>query len=74
MLSLAKIYVDENESIDQAIKRFRKRCERDGIKRELKKRAFYEKPSMMRKRKKEQAKRKELKRIRKYQQRMNRKR
>jgi small subunit ribosomal protein S21 len=74
VLSLAKIYVDENESIDQAIKRFRKRCERDGIKRELKKRAFYEKPSMMRKRKKEQAKRKELKRIRKYQQRMNRKR
>jgi small subunit ribosomal protein S21 len=74
VFSLAKIYVDENESIDQAIKRFRKRCERDGIKRELKKRAFYEKPSMMRKRKKEQAKRKELKRIRKYKQRMNRKR
>ncbi len=71
---MAKIYVDENESIDQAIKRFRKRCESDGIKRELKKRAFYEKPSMMRKRKKEQAKRKELKRIRKYKQRMNRKR
>ncbi len=65
---MAKIYVDENESIDQAIKRFRKRCERDGIKRELKKRAYYEKPSMMRKRKKDQAKRKEMKRIRKFSQ------
>ncbi len=65
---MAKIIVDDNESIDQAIKRFRKRCERDGIKRELKKRAFYEKPSMLKKRKKDQAKRKELKRIRKYQQ------
>ena len=68
VLFLAKIFVDENESIDQAIKRFRKRCERDGIKRELKKRAFYEKPSMQKKRKKEQAKRKELKRLRKFQQ------
>lgn len=70
---MAKIYVDENESIDQAVKRFRKRCERDGIKRELKKRAYYEKPSMMRKRKKDQAKRKEMKRVRKFGQRSRRK-
>lgn len=71
---MARIVVDENESIDQAIKRFRKRCERDGIKRELKKRAFYEKPSMQKKRKREQAKRKELKRLRKFHQKVGRKR
>lgn len=62
---MTKIEVGDNESIDAAIKRFRKKCERDGINRELKKRSFYEKPSLKKKRKRESAKRKLEKRLRK---------
>ena len=62
---MTRIEVGENESIDAAIKRFRKKCERDGINRELKKRSYYEKPSLKKKRKRETAKRKMEKRLRK---------
>ncbi len=62
---MTQIEVGDNESIDMAIKRFRKKCERDGINRELKKRSFYEKPSLKKKRKKETAKRKLEKRLKK---------
>ena len=61
---MTKIDVGENEPIESAIKRFRKKCERDGINRELKKRSFYEKPSIKKKRKKESAKRKLQKKLR----------
>lgn len=65
---MTKYEVGENDSIEVAIKKFRKKCERDGINRELKKRAFYEKPSLRRKRKLEAARRKLLKKLRKQQQ------
>jgi small subunit ribosomal protein S21 len=45
------IYVNENEPIDIAFKKFKKVCEREGILTELKKREFYEKPSIKRKKK-----------------------
>ena len=61
---MTKIDVGDNETIESAIKRFRKKCERDGINRELKKRSFYEKPSIKKKRKKESAKRKMQKKLR----------
>ncbi len=64
---MTKIEVGDNEPIEQAIRRFRKKCERDGINRELKKRSFYEKPSLKRKRKKETLLRKLQKRMRKQQ-------
>lgn len=66
------VYVGENESVESAVKRFRKKCEREGIKRELKKRAFFEKPSLKRKRKIEAAKRKEQKRLNKMRRRSER--
>ncbi len=68
---MTKIDVAEGEPIEIAVKRFRKKCERDGISRELKKRAFYEKPSLKKKRKKEAAKRKLEKKLRKQQNRDN---
>ena len=55
----------DHESIDEALKRFRKKCERDGIQKELKKRAFYMKPSLKKKRDKEVAERKLKKKLRK---------
>ena len=40
------INVKENESIDKALKRFKKKFERTGILKEIRGRNFYEKPSV----------------------------
>ncbi|PIU58498.1 MAG: 30S ribosomal protein S21 [Deltaproteobacteria bacterium CG07_land_8_20_14_0_80_38_7] len=50
------VKIRPGESYEQAIRRFKKQCERAGILSELRKREFYEKPSMLRKKKKAQAK------------------
>ena len=42
------INVKENESIDKALKRFKKKFEKTGVLRELRSRTFYEKPSVSR--------------------------
>ena len=51
-----------NESFDSMFKRFRKTVERSKIDYELKRREFYEKPSAVRKRAQEYARKQELKR------------
>jgi small subunit ribosomal protein S21 len=40
------IIVQENENIDRAIRRFKKKYERSGILKEVKKRAYFTKPSV----------------------------
>ena len=40
------INVKENESIDKALKRFKKKFERTGVLREVRERNFYVKPSV----------------------------
>ena len=40
------INVKENESIDRALKRFKKKFEKTGVLREVRERAFYQKPSI----------------------------
>ena len=40
------ITIGENESIDKALKRFKKKYERSGILKEYKKRTFFVKPSI----------------------------
>jgi small subunit ribosomal protein S21 len=42
---LIKIVLRERESAQEAVRRFRKLCERTGLKRELRSRERYEKPS-----------------------------
>ena len=42
------INVKENESIDKALKRFKKKFERTGVLRELRSRQHFEKPSISR--------------------------
>jgi len=42
------INVKENESIDKAIKRFKKKFEKTGVLRELRRRSFFTKPSIER--------------------------
>jgi len=40
------IVIQENENIDRAIRRFKKKYERSGILKEVKKRSYFTKPSV----------------------------
>jgi small subunit ribosomal protein S21 len=42
------VSVKENESIDKALKRFKKKFEKTGVLKELRARTFFEKPSVKR--------------------------
>jgi len=44
--NLVGVVVNDNESIDRAIKRFKKKYERSGVLKEYKKRTFFTKPSI----------------------------
>lgn len=46
------IIINENENIDRAIRRFKKKYERSGILKEVKKRAYFTKPSVQKRMKK----------------------
>jgi len=48
----------EGESFEQALRRFKKQCEKAGILSELRKREHYEKPSIKRKKKRQAAQKK----------------
>ena len=52
---MSTVKVGENESIDNALRRFKRKCARDGIIGDLLKREAYEKPSVKRKKKAEAA-------------------
>jgi small subunit ribosomal protein S21 len=52
------VKVRRGEDIDSALKRFRKKCEKEGLFNEIKRRSYYEKPSVIRHRKKKAAERK----------------
>ena len=52
---MATIKVGENETLDSALRRFKRRCARDGIIGDLRKKKQYEKPSVRRKKKAEAA-------------------
>ena len=52
---MAEIRVKESETLDSALRRFKKSCARSGVLAELKKRQHYEKPSVKRKKKSEAA-------------------
>ena len=52
------VQVREEESFENALRRFKRKCEKEGILTELRKRQHFEKPSVKRKRKAIQAKKK----------------
>ncbi len=52
---MIKIKARGQESSEQLLKRFKKACEKEGLVREMKKYAFYEKPSVLNRRKRKQA-------------------
>ena len=53
--NVMEIRVGENESLESALKRFKRKCARSGVLAEVRRREHYEKPSVKRKKKAEAA-------------------
>lgn len=58
---MSTVRVGENETLDSAIRRFKRKCSRDGIISDLRKKEHYEKPSVKRKKKAEAARKRSFK-------------
>ena len=58
---MPEIRVKENESIDSALRRFKRSCQKSGVLMELRKREHSEKPSVKRKKKSEAARKRKYK-------------
>lgn len=58
---MAEVKLKEDESLDNALRRFKKQCARSGILTEVKRREHYEKPSVKRKKKSEAARKRKYK-------------
>ena len=58
---MSTVRVGENENIDSALRRFKRKCSRDGIIGDLRKKEFYESPSIKRKKKAEAARKRSIK-------------
>jgi small subunit ribosomal protein S21 len=59
--NMSEIRVRENESLDSALKRFKRQCAKAGVMQEVRKREHYEKPSVKRKKKSEAARKRKFK-------------
>jgi len=55
---VAEVKVRKDESLDSALRRFKRQCQRSGVLSEARKREHYEKPSVKRKKKAEAARKK----------------
>ena len=58
---MSEIRVKDNESLDNALKRFKRSCAKSGVLAEVRKREHYEKPSVRRKKKSEAARKRSYK-------------
>ena len=58
---MAEVRLKDNESLESALRRFKKQCARTGVIAEVRKREAYEKPSVKRKKKSEAARKRKYK-------------
>ncbi|MBQ7602846.1 MAG: 30S ribosomal protein S21 [Christensenellales bacterium] len=58
---MTMVVVGKDESVDSALKRFKRKCQKDGIIGDLRKHEAYEKPSVKRKLKSEAARKRNRK-------------
>lgn len=58
------VKIGEAESFENALRKFKRECEKEGILSEIKKREHYEKPSVKKKKKAIAAKKRAIKRMR----------
>ena len=57
---MSEIKLKDNESLDNALKRFKRQCAKRGVMTELRKREHYDKPSVKRKKKSEAARKRKF--------------
>ena len=58
---MSEIRVKDNESLDSALRRFKRQCAKSGVLQDVRKREHYEKPSVKRKKKSEAARKRKFK-------------
>ena len=58
---MSEIKIGENETLESALRRFKKKCAKSGILSEVRKREHYEKPSVKKKKKSEAARKRKFK-------------
>ncbi|MGE5397385.1 MAG: 30S ribosomal protein S21 [Chitinophagales bacterium] len=58
---MSEVKVGKNESLDSAIKRFKRSCQRSGVMKDMRRHEHYEKPSVRKKKKAEAARKKKKK-------------
>ena len=58
---MSEVRVKDNESLDSALRRFKRSCAKAGVLSEVRKREHYEKPSVKRKKKSEAARKRKYK-------------
>lgn len=58
---MSEVKIKENESLDSALRRFKRQCAKAGVLSEIRKREHYEKPSVRRKKKSEAARKRKFK-------------
>jgi small subunit ribosomal protein S21 len=58
---MSEIKVGKNETLDSALRRFKRTCQKAGVLSEVRKREHYEKPSVKRKKKSEAARKRKYK-------------
>ena len=57
---MSEIRIKDNESLDSALRRFKRQCAKAGVLSEIRKREHYEKPSVKRKKKSEAARKRKF--------------
>lgn len=60
---MVSVKVRDGETIEEALRRFKRECERHGIMQEIKRREYYESPSVKKKRKLAESRRKMKRRM-----------
>ena len=58
---MSEVRLKDNETLDSALRRFKRQCARAGVLAEVRKREAYEKPSVKRKKKSEAARKRKYK-------------
>ena len=59
---VSEVHVKENESLDSALKRFKRNCAKAGVLADLRKKEYYQSPSVKRRKKSEAARKNKNKR------------
>jgi len=59
---MSEVHVKDNESLDSALKRFKRNCAKSGVLSDLRKKEYYQSPSVKRRKKSEAARKNKNKR------------